>query len=378
MLESDNPGNEFQKTSETSLHISADTAINEFKYHAYKFDKRGFKPALFYSFEDRIFVTWKYLSTRNKWRKEPYGYTRYFDFKYSINQNAFSTSYKSRYTALLGKWDVIFYGNYDFIRWTNFYGLGNETKLIVRDRNFNRMRSANYMISTGVERLFGNFNKVSASVYYQGINIKYDEDRYLAKTTYNYLPGFYRNNGFAGINLNYVYQKLDDSILPRKGISFLTTAGYVNNLRDNHKSFGRLTAEANLFIPFTKKWGAALKVGGASIAGKPVFYQYNTIGGSETLRGYRRERYYGNHSLYTQTELQWISPVRSYIYNGRIGFFGLFDAGRVWLHHENSNKWHNGYGAGIILCPYDIVAVSLSYAVSSENNNIHIQIIRPF
>ncbi|MFT3911536.1 MAG: hypothetical protein QM737_19080 [Ferruginibacter sp.] len=120
----DDAKNEFKKTKETSLHISSDSAIHAFKYHAYKFDKRGFKGNLFYNRADRLFIGINYLVTKNKWRKEPYGFTQFFGVNYSITQNAFSATYRSRFTKLLGKWDGVFYANYDFIRLDQFLWIG--------------------------------------------------------------------------------------------------------------------------------------------------------------------------------------------------------------------------------------------------------------
>ncbi|MFT3911535.1 MAG: BamA/TamA family outer membrane protein [Ferruginibacter sp.] len=256
--------------------------------------------------------------------------------------------------------------------------MGNETKKINDDPDFNRMRSSNYLGSIGVERVFGKHHKVSINGFYEGIDIRDDTTRYVAKTSYSNLPHFYKNNGFAGVNVDYLYQVLNDSILPTKGISFLTGAEFTNNLRNSKNSFARFTTEANIYVPLTKKFVLALKAAGSTLVGNPLFYQYNNIGGSETLRGYRRERYYGNSTAYAQNELQWISPVHSYLYNGKIGFFALYDIGRVWLDGESSDKWHSGYGGGIILCPYNLITASVSYAVSADGNNVHIQLIKAF
>lgn len=374
----DNSANEFKKTSETSLHISSDTAIHEFKYASYKFDKKGFVPIVLYNNEDRIYVGLSYVVTKNKWRKEPYGFKQYFDVKYSILQHAFSTTYKSTFTKLLGKWDGVFYANYDYIRWTNFFGLGNDTRLDSTDRNYNRVRSHAYLASVGVERRFKGKHKLFFNGFYQGVDILRDSSRYIAKTGFNNLPDTYDNKGFVGLNAGYVYQVLNDSILPTKGIGILATANYTYSFSDNLKSFGRFGLEANGYIPFTKNLGVALRAGGYTVTGTPDFFQYARIGSSESLRGYRRERFYGNTAAFNQNELRWISNVHSYIYNGKIGFFALYDLGRVWLKGETSNTLHHAYGGGIILSPYNKITLSVSYAVSPEDANIHLRLFKVF
>ena len=375
----DNAGNEFKKTTETSIHVSADPEIHEYKYATYKFDKKGFVPIILYNNEDRLYIGLSYIVTKNKWRKEPYGFKQYFDVKYSILQNAFSATYKSVFTKLLGKWDGVFYANYDYIRWTNFFGLGNDSKRIdSAARNFYRIRSHAYLAAIGVERRFNGKHKVFINGFYQGIDILTDTGRYIAKSGLNNLPGTYDNKGFTGVNVGYVYQKLNDSILPTRGIGVLVTANYTKSFNSNSISFARFGVEENLYLPFTKNLGIMLRAGGYTVTGKPDFFQYNMIGSSETLRGYMRERFYGNTSVFNQNELRWISNVHSYIYNGKIGFFALYDMGRVWLKDEHSNTLHHSYGGGIILSPYNIFSLSVSYAVSPEQSNIHLRLFKNF
>ena len=267
----DDPSNEFSKTSETSIHKSTDPAIHEFKYASYKFDKQGFTPILFYSNDDRIYLGLIYTVTRNKWRKEPYGFKQSFDVKYSITQKAFSATYRSTFTKLIANWDGVFYANYDFIRWTNFFGLGNESKFLDTLPDFNRMRSRTYLGSVGVQRVFNNRHKIELSGFYQGIDIINDSSRYIAKTSYTNMPDSYDNKHFVGANAEYVFQKLNDSILPTKGISFLLNANYTHNIRDNNKSFARFGTEFNLYAPFTKNLGLMIRGGASTLAGTPEF-----------------------------------------------------------------------------------------------------------
>ncbi|MEO6490633.1 MAG: ShlB/FhaC/HecB family hemolysin secretion/activation protein, partial [Ferruginibacter sp.] len=374
----DDASNEFTTTKETSLHLSRDPAIHEFKYATYKFDKKGFIPIVFYNNDDKLFVGLTYNVTRNKWRKEPYGFKQSFDVKYSISQKAFSLTYKSVFTKLIGKWDGVFYANYDFIRWTNFYGLGNESKFIDTLANFNRMRTRTYIGNVGVQRLFGSHQRVYLNGFYQGVDIINDTDRYVAKSPYNALTGGYKNNHFVGANIGYVFQKLNDSILPTRGVSFGLDANYTHNLQDQSKSFARFGTEVNVYVPFTKNLGIMVRGGGATLAGTPEFYQYNKIASSHTVRGHRRDRFSGESTVYNQNELRWISNVRSYIYNGKIGFFGLYDVGRVWIKNENSNKIHYAYGGGIMLSPYNRLTGLVSYAVSEEFTNVHISLVKIF
>ena len=41
---------------------------------------------------------------------------------------------------------------------------------------------------------------------------------------------------------------------------------------------------------------------------------------------------------------------------------------------ETSDKWHVGYGAGILLAPFNMATASLNYGISKEGGRFHIRI----
>ena len=77
------------------------------------------------------------------------------------------------------------------------------------------------------------------------------------------------------------------------------------------------------------------------------FYHAPNIGGNESLRGFRAERFYGNTAFYQNIDLR----ARLFSsYNKTLPFtFGLFagfDHGRVWVDDDTSDVWHYNYGGG--------------------------------
>ena len=372
----DDNKNDIKKSGSARLHLSTDSGVHAYKYDYFKADKKGLSPVVFFSNEDRIYAGLAYKYKKQQWRKQPFGVQHYADVKYSFAQRAISSLYKSTFTSLLGKWDVNLFANYDQVRWTNFYGLGNETLLTTNDRDFNRMRSLQFLGKAGVQRVFNNKHRITFNPYFQFYDIINDSARFLAKTIPAALPNTYTAHHFAGAELEYLYQTVNDSILPTKGFSFLTSANFSHNLKETNRNLAKFGADVKFFVPFTKTFSLAIKAGATTLTGKPEFYQYNIVGGTETLRGQQRDRFYGNSTAYNQNELRWIRDVRSYIFNGKIGLFGLYDIGRTWLDGEKSNKWHTGYGGGIILSPFNFITVSAAYAISKEDNNLHIQVIK--
>ncbi len=317
-------------------------------------------------------------TSKQKWRKDPFANTQYLDVKYSISQKGFSTTYKSVFKELIGKWDLRNYANYDEIRWNNFYGLGNNSVLGSKDRNFNRIRSEEYSGNINLDRVFQNKHKFTFGAGYSSYSIIKDTDRYLIKASSITTPAMVGNEEYGSVNAAYVFQTLNDSILPTRGLSIKIGGNYTNNIGRSNNDVTHYAAETNLYVPLSKKFSLKLRAGGSTLSGDPQFYQYNKIGGNETLRGHQRDRFYGNSTAYNQNELRFITNVRSYLFNGKIGLFALYDQGRVWLKGETSNKLQSAYGGGIIISPFNRLSLTIAYAVSDEDSNIHLGIMKPF
>lgn len=371
----DNHANEFMKGKETRLKLSSDTAIHGYKYDAVEYDKSSIRPIAFYSNNDRIYVGMAYSSEKHAWRKVPYAKKQYVDVRYSITQVAISSTYRGIFTDFIGKWNLNTYANYDAIRWTNFFGLGNSTVLPDAHEDYTRMRTKELMVSPGIERTFNNRHRFTLNPFYQNVKVINDTSRFISKNVIPIPENLYSSQNFAGIGFTYLFQVLNDSTLPTKGFNFIAGASYTNNL-DEGSSFSRYNSELNIYLPLSKKFGIAVTGGGNTLTGTAELYQYNRLGGRQTLRGYERDRFHGKSTFYNQNELRFITDVRSFRYNGKLGLFGHYDIGRVWLDGEKSDNWHSGYGAGIIIAPFNRIAVSVSYSISREDNNVHLSMLK--
>lgn len=356
-----------------------DSAKYRYVYKYFKYDKSGFTPIIFYNQFDRIHVGLAFTSTRQKWNKDPFSKKHTLAARYSIDQAAFSFSYNGTFTQLLGKWNVNMYAVYDQVRWLNFFGLGNETKLTTLDRDFFRFRSKEVYVEPSLERLIGNKQRIKIAPFFEHYTPIIDTERYVSKTPI-YSFGALGAKNFAGLKLEYVWQSLNDSALPTKGFGIRLNSSYTHPLTNPDKDgFVRLGADMHAYLPLTKAFGIVVKGGAATLAGDdPEFYQYNTIGGTRSIRGFQRERFHGTTTVYNQNELRWITNVRSYLFRGKIGLFGLYDIGRVFEPNENSDTWHSGYGAGILISPFNIATLVVSYAKSAEDKNVHITFTKNF
>ena len=269
----------------------------------------------------------------------------------------------------MGKWNVGFTAGAGIPTVVNFFGIGNESTFSNYDRRYYRLRSHEYYGKLGINRKIKS-HLMELNGFYQTVKILDDETRFISDfKDINNTVDLERKH-FIGGEAKYKYQKIDDLVVPVKGFTFQAGASYTHNLNSSDRSFTRLSSDAAVYIPVIKNISLAFRAGGSTIDGNPEFYQLNTLGSHENLRGFRKQRFYGKQSFYNNNELRLIFNARSKVFNGKIGLVGFYDIGRVWYPGEESNTWHSGYGPGIFLSLFNKVTLSAAYGISKDDRVI--------
>lgn len=371
----DNPGNYIERSTDTKVHLSNSTKINDYQYDGFHYNKKGIQPIAFYNHADKIFVGLGYGWKNYKWRRTPMANEHSLSARYSIPQNAFDFLYKGTVYQFIGKWNLSLDAHYDFILWTNFFGLGNETSLLTKDPDFYRMRSRDGQASVGLNRNLGKYNKIGFNLFYQNVKVIDDTDRFLAKKFLDHGRN-YDTKQFSGASVIYNLEHVDDRIVPTKGINFQGSVSYTQNIKETNRSVTKYIGDLDVYLPLVKNLVLAMHTGAATLSGEPEFYQYNSIGGRLNLRGYRRDRFWAKTTFYNSNELQWLFDLNTYFVNGKFGLIALYDQGRVWQPGENSNLWHRGVGGGFLIAPFNKLMISLTYAKSKEFSLFHLRFNR--
>lgn len=360
------------RSRQVRLHLRNNTSVHRYDWEDLAFNRRGLSPVLFYNNNDRIYAGLAYQWMKVGWRKQPFAQQHKLQLNYSILQGGVSAGYEGIFNQLIGQWNGLIGLEYDAVRWTNFFGIGNETPPQVADNNFHRMRTSIFNSNIGLFRNFGKGHSFGVNGVYQTVKIRNDQDRYIAKFMSASDPKLFETHQFAGGRATYTFESLDHELLPHRGLMLQGSATYLKNLKEQERETMNYDGNLQFFVPLGRRLVWSTLGGIRAATGDPEFYQLATVGGGPTLRGYRRERFWGKTAAYAQNELQYLIPYRSYWFNGTIGFFGMFDAGRIWQPGENSNKLHRGFGGGLILSPFHKVRVSVAYAKSPERGMLHI------
>lgn len=338
-------------------------------YDFIKPDNEGLKPLILYSSDDRLYTGLNYNLRSPKWRPDSLGAKHKVYTHYSFNQAAFSLGYQGIYNRVFGNWNLFVDAGYDWIKWINFYGLGNETLEETDNRDYYRIRSREGVVNLSLQRRVGKQGNFTLTPFFQHIQFINDRDRFLSKTTGLNTAATYAGENFGGAAASVLLQKLNNLLVPTKGIVFSAGISQTWNLA-KPRSFANYSVYNRIYLPVLRHFILSVENGAAAVTGEPEFYQLNSIGGSR-LRGHRRERFWGETVYHNNNELHYLFNAPWKPIKGKLGVLGFFDQGRVWKQGERSSRWHHGYGGGVILVPHNKIYLSAQYGISNERRGFH-------
>jgi hemolysin activation/secretion protein len=117
-------------------------------------------------------------------------------------------------------------------------------------------------------------------------------------------------------------------------------------------------------------------VGGKQLWGRYPYHEAAVIGGPDTVRGLRRQRYAGDASAYGNAELRQRLFDFMFLVPIDVSVFGLADGGRVFLDGEDSDRWHHGFGGGIgltFLRPENTLSIAAARGSDDDKVRLYFQ-----
>ena len=107
----------------------------------------------------------------------------------------------------------------------------------------------------------------------------------------------------------------------------------------------------------------------------PQFYQSATLGGDNGLRGYRSQRFTGTTGFSASTDVGYeFKKIKTFFFPVDLSIYGGVDLGGVWFEEEDSEKWHNSYGGGLMLQWTNAIQGGFSTFRSDEGTRIEFQL----
>ncbi len=324
---------------------------------------------LFTSTGIRISANMTYMS--KPWRKEAYQQTHLISVNYGFMRGAINAGYVGKFNNTIGKMDLLLKARIDIPAVENYFGTGNssinDTKAAL---NYYTAKSERIYGGIGVVHDFNKYHYLQFGGFYQSVKVEDTKDRFIDKVVD---PTIFTRKQFAGAEAGYSFDHTNSNIYPTKGVRFTIDGGYAQNIKDNDRSFFKGASSLSFYLPLSKSFTLAVRGGGATMSGEADYYHLNIMGGNQNFRGYPRERFYAKSIFYNNNEIRWVTNTHNFFFTGKIGLLGFVDNGRIWQPGELNNKFRTSYGGGLILIPFNKVALVGTYGVSPETTQILVQ-----
>jgi hypothetical protein len=352
--------------------LSNDNAITKYDVAKYKHNTNNVKPKFGANPDDGLFVgvvnEYKVLD----FNQNPFSQLHQVSANFYLGTQGFNVGYYGEKSNVYKGFSAFVNLGYQSPNYSsNFFGYGNETPNY--DDNlkldYNRVRMENVDVAIGILKRHKNYN-VSTNVFFESRKIDDTPDRFVSSETL-FFPedGFFDRKNYVGISGEYVYKTIEfpiiEDLIIKPKMEFKITA----NTNEFSKTNSLIQPSIFFEHPFyNDKISLDAKLTYQDVFGEDVpFYQAATIGGSSGLRGYRNQRFSGQSSLVTSTNLKWfIKDLESDILPLQFGVLGGFDAGRVWLENEDSSNIYTDFGAGLWLQTADLIKAQLQAFKGNE------------
>ncbi|WP_426586732.1 BamA/TamA family outer membrane protein [Mucilaginibacter sp. R-33] len=310
-------------------------------------------------------------------RKLPYSTLQQVMITHSFATDAFRIKYRGEWIDAIGKADFVMQANIQSPDNTvNFFGLGNESPLnkFPGYRTYYRTRYDIYQFDPALRWHTGKNSDISVGPSFQFYHLDLHDNagRFINQTSlinsYDSLT-VGKDKAHLGALINYTTNQRDNNILPTKGYYFTVTVQGYEGLNSYSKSFVQIRPEFTYYQKLTPGGAIVLsdRVGGGVSFGNPAFYQSMFLGGQGNLLGYLQNRFAGKHMVFNNFQGRVkLADIASYIIPGQLGLVGFYDAGRVWIKDEHSDKWHTGTGGGLYFAPASLTVLQLLAGHSSE------------
>ncbi len=382
-------GNKLKLNSESKNKLSNDPKINSYNRKAFKYNVLMPLVTANFNPDDGVFLGGGFAYTNHGFRKEPFKSRHKVLGSYAINTSSYNFTYLGEFTDVIGKWDLetdVTFNVPNFVN--NFFGMGNESDFdtnidntvdVDRSINYYRLRFEEISYEIGMFRSLGAFGKLGITHDFVSWELDQhnDDPRFI---TDEFLPNTNIVNeatvAYLGGGLRLDVDTRKNPTNPTSGVLWTNKINTLYGIEKATDDFHQFNSSFSVYHSFKvpARLTFAARVGWGKNFGDYPFFRGQTLGGTEQIRGYRKTRFYGDESLYSNFEARIkLFSFKGYILPATVGLLGFHDVGRVWLDGEDSDKWHRGVGGGIWLAPFNLAVISAEVGSSEEETLFYIR-----
>jgi outer membrane protein assembly factor BamA len=176
---------------------------------------------------------------------------------------------------------------------------------------------------------------------------------------------------YMGADARVAIDSRNNPIIPTRGLALDAGVRQLFGMDAGGKPLTQVNIDMRIFMSLFayQRLVLATRFGWANNYGSFQFEQAQYLGGTDNLRGFRKQRFAGRAMLYNNTELRIrVANFNTYLFGGVFGLQIFNDVGRVFMDEEDSKRWHDGFGGGIWLSPIKRFVVTASFTHSKEED----------
>ncbi|MEW5797903.1 MAG: BamA/TamA family outer membrane protein [Bacteroidota bacterium] len=303
---------------------------------------------------------------------DPFHYKMDLSGAYATGHNAFRVDYRGLFRTynkhLSYELDIRFSG----IEVLRFYGIGNEVALPVSidKEKYYEVKQGQYIFHPQIRYQLARSFSLNGGVLIKHSDILLRDSSFVKLI----LPYGTSNMTIGSLHAGIEFNTRDHDIFPTRGIYSRTGVSFFPHLLSNKFDFTKTHLDLrwynsfHLFSPTT----FALRAFGEKIFGTYPFYETSYLGGTESVRGFEKQRFSGDASMSFHAESRFALGTIKLLLPFHVGGMIFGETGRVFAAGETSTRWHSGFGAGIWSYIVDKdVTFSISVAQSREEVEGH-------
>lgn len=363
--------NDVSQAKSATIRLLDDYNTNVYDFKKVKNSTNQIIPIVGANPDDGFKIGVNNLYTRKGFERNPFSSQQQIKAAYYFATSGYELSYRLEVAKIFKNLNLEILTSFQSPNFTlNFFGYGNQT--VNQDGDFgmdyNRVRVRSFAFNPNLKWRSNSGSNINFGVSYESIEVNNTGERFVANN--QQLPAYvFDEVQFLGANVGFTFENSDSKAYPTMGMKTVMNFGYRSNI-DAGRSYAYFIPE----IGFTHKLNPSGKLVLATklkshinIGNSFEFYQAASIGGIDGLRGFRNQRFTGNRSFYQNTDLRYsFSSMKTNIIPVKLGFYGGFDYGRVWLKGEGSEKWNNSYGGGFFVNGVDIFNANIGVFNSAD------------
>ena len=354
------------KAQSAKIKLTDDYDTQVYNYKKFKSNTNQILPVIGANPDDGLKLGISDTYTTYGFERNPFTSQHQFKGAYYFATSGYELFYSGEFAHVVGHLNLKVQADFQSPNYTlNFFGYGNETSNLDDDLgiDYNRVKVRSFGVAPSLVWNSLRGSTVDFGIHYKTTEVHDSSNRFVDDDGTTLPHYIFDEVQFAGIHTGYHFSNYDNQAYPTLGLKFDLEIGYSQNLDISGRDYGfvipklsiahKLDHSGRLVLATTLK--SQLNIGNDY-----EFYQAASVGGDDGLRGFRNQRFTGKRSFYQNSDLRYsLTNLKTPILPIKIGMYGSFDYGRVWLSKEESNSWHNSYGGGIFVNGAELLSAKL-------------------